>query len=415
MLFVFIFYTLFTFQFNFLVSLQKIIYWIVVISYLLLNFKYITSLLKKNKLQKSISLMLFFCAYSLYAILSFSLPILHGTYDFSYYVRILYFTLNILSFIAILIFINKNITSENEGLVFIQYFIKACLLYISISILFLLIPNARTLWLSLIYQPPRTELLEDFSLYVTRWGLAGFSGYQFTVKCTLAVIFQITLTNIYKVNIKNITVLILLFFGNVMYGRIGLTASFIAILGWILYSIIVMNRPKVLVYLFSIISLSILSLIYIYYTSDSFASTLTWAFTPFINLFTTGDLNNRSFDILVNRMYFLPSDLTLLFGDGRYTDSNGGYYMHTDAGFMRSMLYGGLLLQLFLYSSILFLLRALYKQFSQFNAKTALLQVLLFLVVFIILEFKGEMFFILIAALLPLTIAGKQKRLLKYD
>ncbi|HGS4678910.1 TPA: hypothetical protein ACMDOI_003028 [Vibrio cholerae] len=42
------------------------------------------------------------------------------------------------------------------------------------------------------------------------------------------------------------------------------------------------------------------------------------------------------------KMYFMPpNDSTWLWGDGRYVDG-AGYYMHTDAGYMRNLFFGGL-------------------------------------------------------------------------
>ncbi|OUS52102.1 hypothetical protein BM607_012885 [Shewanella sp. SACH] len=44
----------------------------------------------------------------------------------------------------------------------------------------------------------------------------------------------------------------------------------------------------------------------------------------------------------LDKMYFMPAhDSTWLWGDGRYVDGEG-YYMHTDAGYMRNLFFGGL-------------------------------------------------------------------------
>lgn len=68
---------------------------------------------------------------------------------------------------------------------------------------------------------------------------------------------------------------------------------------------------------------------------------------PFIfeflyNYSETGKLSTQSTDVLLNRMYFQLSFDTLLFGDGRYTNIDGSYYMHTDSGYMRNLLFYGL-------------------------------------------------------------------------
>lgn len=82
-----------------------------------------------------------------------------------------------------------------------------------------------------------------------------------------------------------------------------------------------------------------------------------WGLGFLVSLFTTGDANDASLDILFGRMYFELEPLTFLFGDGYYTGSDGSYYMHTDAGYMRVLLYfgvGGLFLLLWHQCNMLF-------------------------------------------------------------
>ncbi|EPH6686837.1 hypothetical protein ACSYPI_004774, partial [Escherichia coli] len=59
------------------------------------------------------------------------------------------------------------------------------------------------------------------------------------------------------------------------------------------------------------------------------------------NYSQTGKIETESSNILKD-MYFPISSHTFFWGDGYWLDPNGnGYYMHTDAGYMRSILYGG--------------------------------------------------------------------------
>ncbi len=70
---------------------------------------------------------------------------------------------------------------------------------------------------------------------------------------------------------------------------------------------------------------------------------LPWA-TEFINNIMTGSSGTSSSDSLFD-MYFWVEGKTFLFGDGYYSDPNNSdrYYMGTDAGYMRPILYYGLL------------------------------------------------------------------------
>jgi hypothetical protein len=90
-------------------------------------------------------------------------------------------------------------------------------------------------------------------------------------------------------------------------------------------------------------------------------------------------------------MYFPLSELTLLFGDGRYSNPDGSYYMHTDAGYMRNFLSIGGATLLLIYVEVLLLLSLArqinwvkYNKLSQF--KTAF-----FLIVFVLfVHLKGD-------------------------
>ncbi|MEH8221900.1 hypothetical protein Q7I19_12820 [Aeromonas veronii] len=56
----------------------------------------------------------------------------------------------------------------------------------------------------------------------------------------------------------------------------------------------------------------------------------------------TFSLSRTSSTDELNAMYFMPDDSTTwLWGDGRYVDGEG-YYMNTDAGYMRNLFFGGL-------------------------------------------------------------------------
>lgn len=91
-----------------------------------------------------------------------------------------------------------------------------------------------------------------------------------------------------------------------------------------------------------------------------------------------------STSVLFNNMYFKLKLTQLLIGDGRYTTQDGSYYMQTDAGYMRNILYfgigGTLLLMFFQYKMIFSVVKTKY---------TKLFAIILFLCL-IILEIKAQ-------------------------
>ena len=76
-----------------------------------------------------------------------------------------------------------------------------------------------------------------------------------------------------------------------------------------------------------------------------------FAFEPFINLLERGELTASSFEATQD-MYFLVPESTFWFGDGRWLSLSGkpyNYYMRTDAGYMRHMLFYGAIISLIFY------------------------------------------------------------------
>lgn len=75
-----------------------------------------------------------------------------------------------------------------------------------------------------------------------------------------------------------------------------------------------------------------------------------YAFQIVYRYIETGDASYSSVNKL-QTMYFNLSDLQFIFGDGRYTNADGTYYLHTDAGFMRfALIFGGLTSSLIYFS-----------------------------------------------------------------
>ena len=75
------------------------------------------------------------------------------------------------------------------------------------------------------------------------------------------------------------------------------------------------------------------------------------AFELYENYMSTGEISTSSSESTISMMSRAPSTLeTWVLGDARYTDKSGGYYMHTDVGYLRVIWYGGIIgLILYLY------------------------------------------------------------------
>jgi hypothetical protein len=269
-------------------------------------------------------------------------------------------------------------------------------------------PDLRNTWEAIIHATEIMERNSNNPTYITRFGLAGFSGVLATFMCTVAVVFSLymILQNYKKIQFFFIMVVNVL--GNIFYGRTGLICSFICIFIFFVYYILVKKNVKLfLLCVFSGLTIFIV-LSYLYNTNQVVAIWLDWAFIPYRNWINTGKFGNNSSNVLIHDMYFLPEYTTLLFGDGKYTSADGFYYMDTDSGFMRLMLYSGVFVQSIVYISLLALLIS--STYSLIKTSKSGYSLMFFLLgfIFIFFEFKGEKFNDILAVILPIAFYNKE-------
>ena len=176
--------------------------------------------------------------------------------------------------------------------------------------------------------------------------------------------------------------------GATIYARSGSILSFLVIIV-VVFNELRKRKTKYLRYLLvgSIFIVFIISLIS-KYNEDSH-ETLDWMFEFINNMGKSGSSEELSL------MYknFSPSLKTLLIGDGKWNMTDGGYYGSVDVGFLRNLLYGGVLYSLFEYGIGVFFVLMMRKKLRRFNLKGS--NVLPFLVFLILLfcELKGDLLF----------------------
>ncbi|MEZ9864924.1 hypothetical protein [Vibrio breoganii] len=118
---------------------------------------------------------------------------------------------------------------------------------------------------------------------------------------------------------------------------------------------------------------------------------INFAFEMVFNLIETGELSTRSTDVLQS-MYFPLELKTLLFGDWRYSDVYGGYYMQTDSGYMRNILLFGTVPLIFLFIADAILLHRISRSLSKNKHKADYKIFTVITLCLIILQYKGEIF-----------------------
>lgn len=180
------------------------------------------------------------------------------------------------------------------------------------------------------------------------------------------LIYLLFLMNWKRIPISNILIKYLAFFLLVFGGASAARSSYAGIVLGVLYIIIQwlfisktkgnskgikqFNKKKVIRTIVSVpVIIIMLSLIYIQFSNnDSLDQKIdkmnNFAFQMFYNYQESGQLETSSTDALFNRMYFsIESTKTVLIGDAIYSNDDGSYYMHTDAGYMRNVLYFGII------------------------------------------------------------------------
>jgi len=124
-----------------------------------------------------------------------------------------------------------------------------------------------------------------------------------------------------------------------------------------------------------------------------FDKLLPFAFEFLYSYWEQGSIGTTSTEVL-STMYFPISFSTFLLGDGRYLMADGSYYRYTDAGYMRHILYYGILGQLLLmgYQLLFFLKPVLISVAGGFErmAGNDLFFWLVLLAMLFVLHYKGE-------------------------
>lgn len=358
------------------------------------NYNYISSIFKRNR-ELSFSLYLYSCV----VVASLYIPFILESYDFTYFNFLLVMAFYCIKYLSAIAFIRRY-TNLNLNSYLLLYIRTICT-YVIITLIFLISPSLRDFWDGIIIVNERNQELAESLTYITRYGIQGYSGFMHTYMCNIATAFCVYLYIIKSDKINGneiICYILLLTIGTMCYGRVGLIANILLICYLLAYNVIVKRLFKL--FFMSLMSFFIISFfIYLILQNNELAVYwFNWAFEPFLNYLEYGEFSSSSSNHL-QTMYFMPEVSTLLFGDGKYTVSSGGYYMNTDVGFLRPILFYGIVNTLLSYSILIIILIYIARR-KEMRNRIVFTGLLLFL--FLMYEVKGEAFHYMIMALLPL-------------
>ena len=320
----------------------------------------------------------------LLTLLTVAIPAFKDTHDYSYFQYYIYYWGRIVILLGVL-YLDMSIFE------FIDLIIEGISAYV-IGTIILMIPSIRSVYMEIVLNDTinsarAADLYSAF--YYTRFGLQGFAGFSATFLCSVSVMlccYMIVEAFSHRVSRKRYYFLLLIsLLGNFFYGRVGVIASFAVFLFTVLYLLIIYKRFKFVFII--IISLLIGAKLFVKYVDVfSRSKSLYWIFEGGINFVKYGRFETMSSNKLLNAV-IQPSVRTVLLGDGYYTSLSGGYYMSTDVGYLRPLLFGGIIFEAIYYSLLLPEFSAIYHRLRNENG---LLFLILCGLVIIFFEMKGE-------------------------
>ncbi len=395
-LIIFTFYQ-FTVIFDHFEIIGYMVYYVIPVLVICINYKYCIKILhiffKKENRKIVVCTFLFF-------LISAVWPIILKTYDFSAlknepFDLIKAMIIQLFLIIVYFKYFKGDINLEE----YVHYYVLACAIYVIGTILMLVFPDLKMFFYEYVKEGPHAKQVALQSDYITRYGWSGFSNFEHTMKCSIAVGFlgYFVTKKKYSKKIVYYFLFLLCLLGNMFYGRIGIVASSFILLIVLFY--LVKEDKRHAIYLSIGIVAFAICIGIIYLLNDNVKVWLNWIFINFINMFNGGDLLSGSLGVVVNDMIFVPSTKTIFWGDGLYTTLSGGYYMNTDVGFMRTILFGGIPYTLVRYGLFYYIIRIINKKIEKPRVFSLIMTSVL-----IIGEIKGEILITFLAILVPMAI-----------
>ena len=383
-------YLMNVFYFNMYESVQKLFLWSLVAVYLVLNTKTVSKIINR-KVLRYLKKKNVFLLYLLWGILILLAPLIHGTMDFSYFGEFITIVTAGLYCLAICVRICKTEGEDELSEKFMRIFIYAMVLYVFSSIIAIVFPPYREFILKTVSMSDYARGVIQVEKYRTRIGFAGLSVYSSGIKCALANLFVLffafkSLRERKKISFKIWFSYVLTILGEFLYSRTSLLLSIILFVVFVFLVLTKLGRVTLFLKFVLLGAFIVLFAILLIGQFEGDNASLAWQLEVLVNMLNGRGFNATSLNIM-KRMAFVPSIPTLLFGDGRYAGVNGGYYMSTDLGYMRSILYYGLFGFLFVVILVVITLKTI--PGIRKEPEYRMLAIMSF-IAFVVFEIKGE-------------------------
>jgi hypothetical protein len=223
-------------------------------------------------------------------------------------------------------------------------------------------------------------------------GLTGFSAYNMGVFLSLSFSFSFYLFLKRHISFQKLVFLSVCFISTAF---ISARSSYIVFFFFGCYYLYHIKHKRILMFMLFVIGLFIAIYIYLYMKSlndKQFKYIFDWMFSLINDMLfnRTGIVNNQYIKVISDNFYWIPNFKTFLMGDGRYASISGhGYYMSTDAGYLRRLLYYGIFASVIYYVSFAFYIVAI--KSSKRHDDTGILLIIMVIIV-LCMQYKGDFF-----------------------
>lgn len=214
-------------------------------------------------------------------------------------------------------------------------------------------------------------------------------GYQFFgIASMYSFVLLYFILYIEKFDYK-IPILILLLVGAILSGRFSVVGLIVGLFFFVLKNFKVQHPSKLFGYLILIVSIGLLAIKGIYYFEETVDDPLMskvvnhYLIQPLDSVLKDGEFESSSTDRL-DEMYKSQDIKPYLFlGSGKYTNSDGTYFGHVDAGYLRTLGYYG-------FFGFLVLLYCIYHVCLKSRNSLDWYGRWAFLILFLVLNYKGD-------------------------
>ncbi|MCE0826702.1 hypothetical protein LVQ78_11730 [Buttiauxella sp. A2-C2_NF] len=323
-------------------------------------------------------------------VLIFSIIVSHETYDFTFFKTYSNSFLSAMCGMPLAYLYNKKYNSGAVRVLLKDLF-YVFLIQSTIILLVMFFPVIKPMVVLFQRDPDYAAQLDVFSNGLRTNALSGglFYGLSLSFGFALLGFIYASLYLKMRFTIIHCVSFIIVNIGLVCSGRFG----FIYVICCLpmFYGLTLKRKINVFVVICFAASLSLVFVLLLYFFSDAIRSVVEQKISPYLFEFVksyadTGQLQTSSTNQLMDMYDVNINFATALYGDGIYTGSDGMYYQHSDVGYIRLLLLGGIPLLCFF---IIFQIYSLYPMRKLCGNNNGYLyhSVLLF---FLLAQFKGE-------------------------